>query len=92
MIVYMAIIMLFALGIGNFALHRAVLESGHPLLGQVPWFYHMLGGRFSLVVEFVMLLGAMLMVDGGSIGWAWGYLIYSLVNALSAWMILSGKV
>ncbi len=88
----MAILFLFSLGIANFAMHKAVLESGHPMLGQVPWFFHMLGGRFSLLVEFVMLLGSMLMVDAGSVGWAWGYAAYSVVNCLSAWLILTGKV
>lgn len=88
----MAIVILFILGIANFAMHKAVLESGHPLLGQVPWFFHMLNGRVSLLVEFIMLLGVMLMVDSGSAGWAWGYLVYSAVNGLSAWLILSGKV
>jgi hypothetical protein len=88
----MAIITLFFLGIANFAMHKAVLESGHPLLGQVPWFYHLLGGRFSMIVEFLMLLGAMLMVHGGSAGWAWGYGVYSLVNMGSAWLILSGRI
>ena len=87
----MAFVFLFLLGIGNFAMHKAVLESGHPLLGQVPWFFHLLGGRFSLLVEFLMLLGAMLMVDSGATGWAWGYGAYSLVNGLSAWLILSGR-
>ena len=53
---------------------------------------HMLGGRFSLFVEFLMLLGAMLMVDAGALGWAWGYAIYTVINALSAWLILSGRV
>ena len=66
----MAILFLFLLGVANFAMHKAVLESGHPLLGQVPWFFHLLGGRFSLVVEFFMLLGTMLMVSQGSAGWA----------------------
>ena len=33
----MALAFIFVLGIGNFALHKAVLESGHPLLGQMPW-------------------------------------------------------
>jgi hypothetical protein len=69
-----------------------VLTSEHPLLGQVPWFFHLLGGRFSLLVEFIMLLGAMLMVAGGSTGWAWFYAGYSAVNAGSAWLILSGRV
>lgn len=88
----MGIAVLFLLGIGNFAMHKAVLESGHPLLGQMPWFYHMLGGRFSLFVEFFMLLGAMLMVGAGSAGWAWAYAGYSALNGASAWLILSGRV
>lgn len=65
----MLIALTFLLGVGNFAVHRAVLNSEHPLLGQVPWFFHLLGGRFSLLVEFIMLLGAMLMVADGSVGW-----------------------
>lgn len=88
----MAIIVLFLLGVANFAMHKAVLESGHPLLGHGAWFLHLLGGRFSLAVEFLMLLGAMLMVDAGAFGWAWGYALYSLLNATAAWMILSGRV
>jgi hypothetical protein len=88
----MLIALVFLLGIANFAVHRAVLTSEHPLLGQVPWFFHLLGGRFSLLVEFIMLLGAMLMVAGGSTGWAWFYAGYSAVNAGSAWLILSGRV
>ena len=88
----MPLVLMFFLGIANFAMHKAVLESGHPLLGQVPWFVHMLGGRASLIVEFVMLLGAMLMVASGSVGWALGYAGYSIINLLSAWLILSGRV
>ena len=88
----MAILLLFLLGVANFAMHKAVLESGHPLLGQMPWFIHLLGGRFSLLVEFFMLLGAMLMAAQGSALWAWGYAIYSGLNAISAWLILSGRV
>lgn len=88
----MAIIFVFLLGIANFAMHKAVLESRHPLLGQVPWFFHMLGGRFSLIVEFLMLLGAMLFIETGAPGWAWGYAAYSVLNGVSAWLILSGRV
>ena len=58
----LAILVTFLLGIGNFALHKAVMESGHPLLGRMPWFYHALNGNFSLVVEFLMLLAALLFV------------------------------
>lgn len=88
----MAILVLFVLGIANFAVHKAVLESGHPLLVQVPGFFRVVGGRFSLAAEFVMLLGAMLMVSDGSAGWAWFYGLYSLIHVFSAWLILSGRI
>jgi hypothetical protein len=88
----MALVVLFLLGIANFAMHKAVLESGHPLLGQTAWYVHMLGGRLGLWVEFLMLLGAMLMVDAGSSGWAWGYAVYSVLNGLAAWLILSRRI
>jgi hypothetical protein len=88
----MGLILLFMLGIGNFAVHQAVLKSRHPLLGQVPFFFHLLGGRFSLIVEFVMLLGAMLMVSQGSWGWALFYGAYSAVNVIAAWLILSRRI
>ncbi len=88
----MAIVMTFLLGICNFSLHKAVLESGHPLLAQSPWFFHMLGGRFSLLLEFVMLAGTLLMVQQGSISWAGFYALYSLVNGGAAWLILTGRI
>lgn len=88
----MALVFVFLLGIVNFALHRAVLDSGHPILAQVAWLYRPLGGRLSLVAEFMMLLGSMLQVAGGSPGWAWGYALYSAVNGVSAWLILSRRL
>jgi len=88
----MVLILTFLLGIGNFAVHKAVLESDHPLLGRVPWFFHLLGGKFSLAIEFIMLLGALLMVQQGSAVWAWFYAGYSLVNLASAWLILTRRI
>ena len=88
----MAVFMLFLLGIANFAVHKAVLESGHPLLGRMPWFFHMLGGRLSLGVEFLMLLAAMLSAAAGSVTWAWIYGVWSVLNGISAWLILTGRV
>lgn len=87
----MAIVIVFLLGIANFAAHRAVLESGHPLIEMMPRAFHLLGGRLSLVVEFVMLLGSLWMVSAGSTGWATAYLCYSAMYGLAAWLILSGR-
>ncbi|MFM5925168.1 MAG: hypothetical protein ACKOPG_13375 [Novosphingobium sp.] len=88
----MAIAFIFLLGVGNFALHKAVLESGHPVLHQLAWLFQSLGGRLSLILEFVMLLGTLLAVYGGATGWAWFYALYSAVNLGSAWLILTGRV
>ncbi len=88
----MAITLIFLLGIANFALHKAVLESGHPLLAQLPALFRSPSGRASMAFEFVVLLGTMLMVANDSTGWIWGYLAYSGINALSAWLILTRRV
>lgn len=88
----MGLILVFFLGIGNFVVQQAVLNSNHPLLGRVPFFFQVLGGRFGLLVEFAMLLGAMLLVAQGSLGWAAFYGFYTLVNAVAAWLILSGRI
>lgn len=88
----MAIILSFLLGIGNFALHKAVLESRHPLLGQMPWFVHLLGGRISMATEFLILLAALLLVAQGSAMWGLAYGLYSLVNGFGAWLILTHRI
>lgn len=89
----MAILLVFLLGVGNFALHKAVLESRHPLLGQLPWFVHMLGGRVSLMSEFLILLAALLLIaNGHSLWWGIAYVIYSMANGFSAWLILTHRV
>lgn len=88
----MAVFFIFVFGVLNFAMHKAVLESGHPLLGRMPWLFYARGGLISLAVEFVMLVAALLLVAQGSIGWAATYAAYSVLNAVSAWLILTGRV
>jgi hypothetical protein len=86
-----ALLITFLLGVLNFGLHKAVLESGHPLIGQMP-FVRMLGGRGSLAAEYLLLLGAMLLVGAGNPGWAWAYGGYTALNAVAAWLILTRRV
>lgn len=88
----MALIAIFLMGIGNFALHKAVLASGHRLLGQFGVALGNAAGKFTLGVEFVVLLAAMLGAANGWPGLAWVYLIYTLANGLSGWLILTGRV
>jgi len=88
----MLIAILFMLGIGNFALNRAVVDSGHLMVARSPWFAHALAGRISLFIEFVVLLAAMLLASVGWSGVVWVYAAYSSLNALAAWLILSGRI
>ena len=88
----MAILLTFLLGVGNFALHGAVLESRARLFRSLPAFVAKLGGRASLVAEFVVLLGALLLVATGHNFWGWAYLGYTLLNGAAAWLILSQRI
>ncbi|KUO54288.1 MAG: hypothetical protein APF82_00520 [Sphingomonadales bacterium BRH_c42] len=88
----MMIAILFVLGIGNFALHKAVLESGHPLLHRMPRLAMGRRGSGSLLLEFAVLLAAMLLAANGWTAIVWFYIGYSALNALAAWLILGGRV
>jgi hypothetical protein len=86
------IIFVFLLGIGNFTLHRAVLSSGHPALAQMAWLVKGLGGRASFLLELALLFAALLLAAGGHPGWAGAYFVYSALNALAAWLILTRRM
>ena len=88
----MLILALFLMGVGNFAVHKAVLESGHPMLDALPGFYRAGGGRVSLAFEFAILLVAMLVAANGYPGMAIAYGIYSLFNFGTAWLVLTGRI
>ncbi|MGX7896183.1 hypothetical protein [Tsuneonella sp. HG222] len=83
--------LVFALGTANFALHKAVLESGHPAIEHLAPAVRKLGGRGTLALEFILLLAALLAVAGGASLWGWIYLGYSLLNGLGAWLILAKR-
>jgi len=88
----MAIMIAFLLGISNFALHQAVLDSHHPLFERYATLFRLFGGRFSLPVEFGILLATMLLIAWGATVWASIYVGYSLSNGVAAWLILSRRI
>lgn len=88
----MLILAMFVMGIGNFAVHKAVLESGHPMLDALPGFYKASGGRVSIAFEFLILLVAMLLGANGYPGMAVAYGVYSLFNFATAWLVLTGRI
>lgn len=90
--VFAAVTLIFALGIGNFALHKAAMESDSPVMRQLPWITRKNGKRAAFLFEFAILLAAMLLAANGWPNLAWAYLVYSALNAVSAWLIFSGRI
>ncbi|TIX49124.1 hypothetical protein [Alteraurantiacibacter aquimixticola] len=88
----MAIAIVFLLGIANFACHRAVLASGHPLVRQFLGRGGVMRPEVTLALEFVILLVALLVVANGHTGWGWAYALYSIGNGVSAWVILTNRI
>lgn len=88
----MALVAIFLLGVGNFALHQAVVDSGHRLIGDVPLAPGDVGRRILLGTEFLVLLIAMLLAANGWPALAWAYFLYTCINGLTAWLILSGRL
>ncbi|TMM48227.1 hypothetical protein [Qipengyuania marisflavi] len=84
----MILTVLFILGVANFAVHKAVLESGHPFLASVPAALRANGGRISLTAEFIILLSAMLLANGGWSSAGWAYAFYSACNGVAGWTML----
>ena len=83
---------IFVLGICNFALNKAVLESGHPLLAQMGLEARGIGERIALGTEFLVLLTAMMLAANGYPALVWVYVIYSAINLASAWFILTNRM
>lgn len=89
----MILIFCFLMGIANFAMHKAVAESGHPFVEDTKLYFGRHFGRYSSYgIELAMLTGAMLFAHNGSIIVAFVYSIYTGMNALATWLLLSGKV
>jgi len=88
----LATLVIFLLGIANFAVNRAVFATGHPLFSRLPLASQTLGRRAAFVSEFAVLFFALLLSVEGWPGYAWAYAVYTVVNGFAAWMILSGRV
>jgi hypothetical protein len=87
----MALIVLFILGVGNFAMHRAIGQRP-PHVDARAMVRQSDGGYFSLLIEYLMLLACMVMTAQGSAGWVWGYGLYTMANGVAAWLVLSRRI
>ena len=83
---------LFVLGMANFAMRKAMLESNHPVLDSLPAAFRAGGGRISLALEFLILLLAMLLAAHDWPAAAWSYAFYSVLNGVTAWVLLNHRI
>lgn len=89
----MPTVIIFLCGIANFALHKATMESDHPMALQMrAAFSRFMGGYGSYLLEFLILLSALTFA---AMGWAIAlpaYAVYTAMNALAGWAILTGRI
>ena len=83
---------LFVLGVVNFAVHKAVLESGHPLIEQLGWMRRVVIVPVSLWVEYAVLLTALAFAQNGWGGAVFAFSAYTAFNAATGWFVLSGRL
>lgn len=77
-----ALIAIFLAGIGNFSMHRWLLEGGHPLvMAAIVPIQRALGKYATYGLEFFLLLGAMLLSVQN---WFIALCLYGVYTALNA--------
>lgn len=82
------LILVFLAGIANFAMHRWMLESGHPIVEVATGpFRRTFGRHATYVLEFALLVGALTLTEGWWLGGLMLYGIYTVLNATTiAWL------
>ena len=82
------IIVILLCGAGNFAMHRWMLESGHPMVEAATGPVRQSFGRYATyVIEFLILVGALWMVQRYWFGAMMIYCVYTAFNAATIAMI-----
>lgn len=89
---YMLLIFCFIMGVANFAMHKAVAESGHPFVEDTKRYF---GNHFSpygsYAIELALLIGALWFANEGSMAVSLTYWAYTGINGIATWLLLSGK-
>lgn len=82
----------FLMGVANFAMHKAVSESGHPFVEDAKrYFAAHLSPYGSYAIELMLLIGAMLLANKGSMAVSIMYAAYTAINGVATWLLLSNK-
>ena len=82
----------FILGVANFYMHKAVADSGHPIVEETKrTFGRHIGPYGSYAIELALLIGALWLANTGSLALSLLYAAYTAVNGIATWMLLSSK-
>ena len=88
----MLLIFCFFMGIANFAMHKAVSESGHPFVEETKLYFSPHFSPYgSYAIELALLIGALWFAHDGSLAVALTYGVYTGINAAATWLLLSGR-
>lgn len=86
------LILCFLMGIGNFAMHAAVVDSGHPFVEDTKLYFGRYFGKYaSYAIELVILISAMLFAQWGSTVVVFVYGGYTVLNGIAAWLLFSRR-
>lgn len=84
----MLVLVATIMGVANFAMHRALVESDHPLLARARVAYQRVLGRHgSYLLEFLVLVCGLAFAARGSVGGTLLYALYTGTNAGGLWML-----
>ncbi|QTD55472.1 hypothetical protein [Parasphingorhabdus cellanae] len=88
----MYVFIIFVCGVGNFAMHKAMMESNHPMITEARGsFSKFLGPYGSYILEFFMLAAALIFANMGMLSAVFFYGIYTLANGAGAYVLFSNK-
>ncbi len=88
----MLLIVCFVMGVANFAMHKAVSESGHPFVEESKRYFSPHFSPYgSYAIELALLMGALYFAHDGSVAVALTYGVYTVINAVATWLLLSGR-
>jgi hypothetical protein len=88
----MMFVFCFLMGIANFAMHKAVAESGHPFVQDTKRYFGKYFSPYgSYAIELGLLIGAMWFAHEGAVLVALAYVGYTAMNAVATWLLLSGR-
>jgi hypothetical protein len=88
----MLLFITFILGVANFAMQKAMMESDHPLVSEARRaMRRYMGPHGSYILEFIFLMAAFFFANIGMISGVIGYSIYTMANGAGAWVLRSRK-